>query len=240
LRLKFVEEQNIHYSPPLRLLRAIHYHSTQIVAIFTLVSSSVSDDAIAWFDQVSVKLFRHLETVIGQAASDYSVREMLGQVTVFKNAVDRVNRFHSECTAFDAAVSEHGIWFYANSVRVCLLKLLDFVTIVDDVPSDPIGQLVLKCYAAMYRFHLSVECIHIKDKILPFSQAFCHQTQVFMRLMSQLNIPDSVTSQKIGILKRFILGIAEISHLADHSKVKTFFESLSQLSCRLLTTQHHD
>jgi hypothetical protein len=81
-RLKLVEEQNSHYSPPPRLLHAIHHHSTQIADILTLVASSVSDDATARFGQVSVKLFRHLEAVIGQIASDYSVREIFGQVTV--------------------------------------------------------------------------------------------------------------------------------------------------------------
>jgi hypothetical protein len=96
-RLQLVEEQNTHYSPPPRLLRAIHHYSTQIADILTLVASSVSDDTIARFGQVSVKLFRHLETVFGQMASDYSVREMLGQVTVFKDAVDHVNSFRSEC-----------------------------------------------------------------------------------------------------------------------------------------------
>jgi hypothetical protein len=165
---------------------------------------------------------------------------MLGQVTVFTDAVDRVNGFRSECTALDAAVSEHSIWFDANSVLVCLLKLLDFITIFDDVPSDPIGELVLKCYAMLYRFHLRVECIHINDKMLPFSQALDHQTAIFMHLISRLNTPDPATCWTIGFLKRFILGIGEISHLADRSLAKTLFKSLSQLSYRLLTTQPHD
>jgi hypothetical protein len=166
----------------------------QIANILTLVALSVSDDAITGFGQVSIKLFRYLETVIGQITSDYSVREMLGQVTVFKDAVDRINSFYSECTALDAAVSEHGIWFYANSIQVCLLKLLNFITIFDDASSNPIGELALKCYTALYRFHLSVECIHINDKILPFYQAFAHRIAVFMRLMPQFNTPDPVTS----------------------------------------------
>jgi hypothetical protein len=129
-RLKPVEEHNTHYSPPPRLLCTIHHYSTQIANILTLITSSISDDAIAGFSHVSVKLFRHLKIVIGQIASDYSVREMLGQVTVFTDVVDRVNRFRSEYTRLNAAVSEHGICFYVNSVQVCLLKLLDFVTMI--------------------------------------------------------------------------------------------------------------
>jgi hypothetical protein len=68
-RPKLVDEHNTHYSPP-RLLGAIHHSSTEIAAILKLVASSVSDDAIARFGQVSVKLFRHLETVFGQITSD--------------------------------------------------------------------------------------------------------------------------------------------------------------------------
>jgi hypothetical protein len=238
-RLRALENSDPGYRSPLILLRLTAQYSATLADLLTATAPSLPD-ALARFAKGWVQYFKDLQTQFGHWAAEFSSRVLIGHLVYIKGVAETVATFKVAASKLDDAAAQTGFWFVTNSVHVCVVKLLDFLTIFDRSETSDLLGLFRKCYKSFYVFRLSAERRFPHSEFLPFYQIFAVHNALFLRLFGRYAQTLRFSRHRLGQLKLLILELSGIAHLGEPEKGRELIEGLSILYSGLWKAQSQE
>jgi hypothetical protein len=201
-RLKTLGETQAIYKSPVVLLRLINNYAKRTAHILSRHGPKLPSHALAQFAQNWVTYFRDLETTFAGFAKDYSSRTLLSHAASLKEVASTLVSFQSGAVTLDAVVPKLGVSFIANSIHVCVVKVLDFLSIFDKVASTNDKELFVKCYNMLYDFRISVEHSYPFAQYGSFYQVFGSHLGLFLQLLSRYEQTGRFSRQRLREIGR--------------------------------------